>query len=183
MEVMAKTVEEVTSDLDEGDVEEFVESILDADSVFLMGAGRSGLVSKAFAMRLMHLGLTSHVVGETTTPLHGGDDLVVAISGSGETSSVVEMGEIVKESDGTELALVTANGDSTIGGLADHVVELGALDDLEERLGLEDSSTYAPLGTLFEVSVFVFLDGVVSELMNRLDQSEENLAERHAALE
>lgn len=183
MRILGDAIEEVSEGIDVEDVEDFSGSLLDADRVFLMGAGRSGLVAKAFAMRLMHLGLAVHVVGETTTPLHGEDDLVVAISGSGETSSIVEMGEIVAESDGTELALVTANRDSTIGGLADHVVELGGVGGLGESLGVDDLSSYAPLGTAFEVTVFAFLDGVVSQLMGMMGQTEEDLAERHAALE
>lgn len=181
--IISDAVAYVSENIDEGDVDEFVDSLLEADRVYVMGAGRSGLSSKAFAMRLMHLGMQVHVVGETTTPLHGPDDLVVAISGSGETSSIVEMGEIVDESEGTELALVTANADSTIGGLSDHVVELGGIDQLPEVLGVENLSDYAPLGTLFETSAFIFLDGVVSQLMERMGQSEKDLANRHAALE
>ncbi|MBS1263216.1 MAG: hypothetical protein MAG715_00387 [Methanonatronarchaeales archaeon] len=183
MGIIARSVEKVSRDIDEEEVEGFVDSLLEAESVFLMGAGRSGLVARAFAMRLMHLGFSVHVVGETTTPLHGENDLVVAISGSGETSSVAEMGEIVEESSGTELALVTGSRSSTIGRLADHVVELPGLDELEERLGVEDISAYAPLGTLFEETVFGFLDGVVSRLMERQGQTEKDLALRHAALE
>ena len=36
--------------------------------VFVAGAGRSGLVLRMAAMRLMHLGLTVHIAGDTTTP-------------------------------------------------------------------------------------------------------------------
>lgn len=183
MRIISDAIEHVSGNVDEDDVDGFVDSVLEADRVFLMGAGRSGLSAKAFAMRLMHLGVAVHVVGETTTPLHGPDDLVVAISGSGETSSIVEMGEIVDESEGTELALVTAHGDSTIGGLADHVMELSGIDEVGDVLGLDDVSRYAPLGTLFETNAFVFLDGVVSQIMERTGQTEQDLAKRHAALE
>lgn len=181
MRIIAGAVDSVSGSVDEGAVDEFVESILDAEAVFVMGAGRSGLGAKGFAMRLMHLGMESHVVGETTTPLHGSEDLAVAISGSGETSSVVELGEIVGGSEGTELALVTGNADSTLGDMADHVVELEGLEEAGE--GVEDVSDYAPLGTLFEVTAFAFLDGVISQLMEATGQTEEDLAARHAGLE
>lgn len=53
--------------------------------IFVSGAGRSGFQAKGFAMRLMHLGYQSYVMGETITPpLHSGD-LFVAISGSRTT--------------------------------------------------------------------------------------------------
>jgi 6-phospho-3-hexuloisomerase len=39
-----------------------------APRIFAAGAGRSGLGVRALGMRLMHLGKTVYVVGETTTP-------------------------------------------------------------------------------------------------------------------
>ena len=63
-----------------------------------MGAGRSGLAAKAFAMRLMHLGFNVYLVGETTTPAVQPDDLVIAVSGSGETPSIANLGTIAKKS-------------------------------------------------------------------------------------
>ncbi len=49
-----------------------------ADRIFVVGAGRSGLVLKTAALRLMHLGLTVQVVGETTAPaIRAGADVAV----------------------------------------------------------------------------------------------------------
>ena len=42
--------------------------IEDAPRIFVSGAGRSGLIMRALGIRLMHLGKTVHVVGESTTP-------------------------------------------------------------------------------------------------------------------
>jgi len=48
--------------------------------VFVAGAGRSGLVLRMAAMRLMHLGLDVHVAGDTTTPaITSGDLLLVGL--------------------------------------------------------------------------------------------------------
>ena len=56
----------------------FSPKILNARRIYVMGAGRSGLVAKGFAMRLMHLGFQSYVVGETITPaLQKGDVIVI----------------------------------------------------------------------------------------------------------
>jgi len=50
------------------EVDALVEAILEAETVFIAGAGRSLLMLSAFAMRLVHLGLRAFVVGETSTP-------------------------------------------------------------------------------------------------------------------
>ncbi len=64
-----------------------------AQRVFVAGEGRSGFMAKAFAMRLMHLGLPVHVVGETTTPSVADGDVVVGVSGSGTTAGTVRVAE------------------------------------------------------------------------------------------
>lgn len=68
MELMADQIKNIAQRLDRKSIKKTIEYIMGADSIFIMGAGRSGLVGKAFAMRLMHLGFTSYVVGESTTP-------------------------------------------------------------------------------------------------------------------
>ena len=61
--------------------------------IFVAGAGRSGLCMRALGMRLMHLGKTVYVVGETTTPSIAAENLLVIGSGSGKTSSLLAMAE------------------------------------------------------------------------------------------
>ena len=51
--------------IDEQQIDKLAVQILEAGAVFVAGAGRSGLMMRAFAMRLMHLGLRAYVVGET----------------------------------------------------------------------------------------------------------------------
>ncbi len=45
-------------------IEQVIEALQNAKSVFVLGAGRSGFVAKSFAMRLMHCGFNVYVVGE-----------------------------------------------------------------------------------------------------------------------
>ncbi len=69
MKLMATTISSTADSLsDEGGVGQFIDELLSAKRIYVMGAGRSGLIAKAFAMRLMHLGMHSYVVGETITP-------------------------------------------------------------------------------------------------------------------
>lgn len=58
-------------------MEKFADAILKADRIFVAGAGRSGFVARAFANRLMHMGLTVFFVGEPTTPAIKAGDLLV----------------------------------------------------------------------------------------------------------
>lgn len=185
---IAKHVEEVSNSLDEKQVEGFVDLLKKTDRVFVYGAGRSGLVAKAFAMRLMHLGFTVYVIGEIITPGIKKGDLLITISGSGETTSVVAAGKIAKKA-GAKLVLVTTYPDSTLGRLADRCVVIkgrtkleGERDFLLRQIKGEHYSI-APLGTLFEVSVLIFLDGLVAELMAELGKTEEDLRTRHATIE
>ena len=96
MELMKSSIEAIIQNihqaeefLTEDSINEFMEIILSSNNIFVTGAGRSGLAAKAFAMRLMHLGLISYVVGETISPAIYEGDCILAISGSGETNTVV----------------------------------------------------------------------------------------------
>lgn len=167
MNFIAEHIKKVALKLDTGSVSALIDSIMGAKRIFLMGAGRSGLAAKAFAMRLMHMGFQVHVVGETTAPAVQPDDLVIAVSGSGETTSIANLGVISKKI-GSKLATITSNKDSSLGNISDVVVIIPQL---------------APLGTVFEISALVFLDAVISELMVRTGTSEAELKIQHAVFE
>ncbi|TRM73257.1 6-phospho-3-hexuloisomerase, partial [Sulfolobus sp. A20-N-F8] len=94
-----------------------------AGKVLVMGAGRSGLVGRAFAMRLLHLGYNSYVLGETIVPAIGKNDIVIAISGSGRTKLILTAAEAAKEA-GAKLIAITSYNDSPLSKIADIVVEV-----------------------------------------------------------
>lgn len=93
------------------------QAIADAKAVFVFGAGRSLLMLKAFAMRLMHIGLKVHVVGDVVTPALQKGDLLLLASASGETASLVNVATKAKQLGGT-VALLTIFPESTLGKLA-----------------------------------------------------------------
>ncbi len=109
------------------EVELFVDALINVyksdKKVLVVGAGRSGLVGRAFAMRLMHLGFRSYVLGETITPSVGEGDLVVAISGSGTTTMVVAAAEAAKKMRAKVVA-ITSYRDSPLANYADLVVQV-----------------------------------------------------------
>jgi len=191
MKVIAANVQTIADELDYAEVNSLVSDILSAlqnkKRVFVMGAGRSGLVVKGFAMRLMHLGLNVYVVGETVTPAVETDDLLIAISGSGETKSINEMSTLAKAK-GTRLTSITSNRDSTLGTISDTTVivkgrtKVSGMDFMERQV-IGSHISFAPLGTMFEISTMIFLDGVIAALMEITKKSEEDLKRKHATLE
>ena|SRR3990170_6338659 len=188
MNFIAEHIRKVAARLDTASVLALVNCIIDSKKIFLMGAGRSGLAARAFAMRLMHMGYYVHVVGETTAPSVQPDDLVIAVSGSGETTSIANLGTISKKI-GSKLATITSNKDSTLGKISDIVVIVPGrpkedidYEDYQERRMI-GYTQLAPLGTVFEISALVFLDAVISELMVRTGASEAELKKRHTVFE
>ena len=184
---MAEHLENVANKLDKDSVRQMLEDIMGANRIFVMGAGRSGLVGRAFAMRLMHLGLTSHVVGESTTPAVSKDDVVIAISGSGQTRSIANLGRVAKEI-GAKLVTITSNKESVLGEISDTTIVLPgrSKDDAGgyvERHMRGEYSYLTPLGTSFETSSSVFLDAVIAELIFITGASEEDLKSRHTNIE
>lgn len=176
---LGEELQVLKEDLDSQQIENFIKEVDNARCIFVMGVGRSGYIAKAFAMRLMHLGYDVYVVGETVTPRLSQDDLLVSISGSGETNSVVSISKKAKDI-GARMAAVTRNERSTLAQMSNVVVLRKAKTKVQDH---EEVSKLAPLGTMFETTALVLLDGVVAELMERKGLSEENLLSRHAVLE
>ena len=175
--------------LDEDSIEEFENIIIESKNVFVTGAGRSGLAAKAFAMRLMHLGVSAYVVGETISPAIREDDCSIAISGSGETNTIVSAATIAKKR-GSKVLAVTSYPESTLGQLADSCLLVKGrtkqeVDDENymKRQIYGNYTSLTPLGTAFELTTLVFLDAIVSELMEKMHQTESDLKARHTVLE
>ena len=190
MRLMASKIRTIANSISDDDVEKLIAEILKARRIYVMGAGRSGLVAKAFAMRLMHLGFQAFVVGETITPALNEGDVIVVFSGSGRTKTVADIAETGKEI-GAHICLITANADSRIGKIADCIVIIEQhRDDVEDdavefeiRQMMGEHKSFAPLGTLFETVSMIFGDAVISRLMEITKTDETTLKNRHVNLE
>ncbi|HJJ55228.1 MAG TPA: SIS domain-containing protein, partial [Methanocorpusculum sp.] len=123
MRIMANRIDTIATAINQDEVAAFVSAIFAAKRIYVIGAGRSGLVAKSFAMRLMHTGFVSYVVGETITPAVENGDLLVAFSGSGNTKYVADIAETAK-SIGVKIALVSSNQDSRVGKIADYFIKI-----------------------------------------------------------
>ena len=173
---LGRTLEQVDADAGE----RLVEAILSAKKILVAGTGRSGYSAKAFAMRLMHMGFDVYVVGETVTPNLAPEDLLLVASGSGETGSLVVMSRKCRNI-GAKLAAVTVRPESTVGQLADVVVQIPAITPKVKGDGSFHS--IQPMGSLFEQSLLLFLDAVILRLMELRGDSSDTMYTRHANLE
>jgi 6-phospho-3-hexuloisomerase len=182
MEYAAEIVKELQLSLEsivDDPSKSLVKAILQSKKVFVAGAGRSGLMGRAFAMRLMHLGIHAYVVGETVTPGMTEEDLLIIGSGSGETKSLIAMAQKAKGIEAA-LAIVTLFPESTLGALADIAVTLpGSPKDQADN----GYNTIQPMGSLYEQTLLFYYDAVILSLMEKLEMDSRNMYGRHANLE
>ncbi len=156
----------------------FIEELVAASRIFVLGAGRSGLALRMTAMRLMHLSLDVHVVGEVTTPAIESGDLLLVASGSGTTAGIVRAAQTAVGV-GARVAVLTTAPDSPLADLASATVVVPAVGKLD-RSGTA-STQYA--GSLFEQTVVVLGDALFHALWQRSGASADDLWPRHANIE
>ncbi|MCX8185985.1 MAG: SIS domain-containing protein [Sulfolobales archaeon] len=157
-------------------IEVLISALDEGRRVLIVGVGRSGLIGKAFAVRLMHLGYKVFVMGDTIVPALRPKDILIAISGSGRTKLVIDAAEVAK-SIGAKVIALTSFRDSPLANLSDIVVEVpGRLkvstqEDYFSRQILGIYEPLSPLASLYEVTVMAFLDGLIIELTQRIKKS------------
>ena len=167
--------------LDESQLQKLENYIKNANRVFVAGAGRSLLMIRGLAMRLMHMGYTAYVVGETVTPAIQPGDLLVIASGSGSTETLTVIAQKCKKL-GAKLALITTAPHSPISRLADCIVQVYAATTKE----IDSVATSIQAGAnTFEQSVLLIADAIVTDITRdtNIDETNTRLMLRHANLE
>lgn len=175
VEAILNELKQNSQQIDDCYFKDFIEEILQAQHIFLLGKGRSGLVISAFANRLMHLGLSVSLVGEISSPHTKPGDLLVIGSGSGETTSLISLAQTAKKGN-VRIALLTTNERSTLASLADSIVVLPGASKLV-------GGSKQPMASAFEQLSFLVYDAIILELMKRLDENSNSMFQRHANLE
>jgi len=149
---------------------ELVRRVAGAQRIFLTGQGRTGLVARAFAMRVSQLGRTSYVVGETTVPAIAPGDILVACSGSGETMVTCAYAERARRL-GAEVAAITARPASRLANAAHLTVTIA-------------SGPSSQLGNArFEQTLLLLLDAAAMALAQDWDVDPAAIWDNHANLE
>ncbi len=170
------SIELSLGELDFDNIDRAVEILTSSDRVFIYGSGRSGLVGRNFAMRLMQLGLNSFFIGETITPAVQDGDCVFFVSKTGKTQTAIQAARIVEDRvPGAEIIVLTASPDSKLASFGDINIILEIVEE-------EDKQKFAPLGTIFEDTAMIFLDSLVALLMEELEEDVENMRYRHPIL-
>lgn len=159
--------------------EKMCNALLEAKRIACYGVGREGLMMKALCMRLMHLGLDAHMVGDMTTPPIGQGDLLMASAGPGQFSTVLALLGVAKEA-GSRTMVVTAQPDGQAARQADIVIHLPA-QTMANDTG--SSTSLLPMGSLYEAVQLIFFDLISIMLRDMLNQSPDEMRMRHTNLE
>lgn len=176
-ELILNKINNVLQATDDSLVQKIVSAVDGANRIFITGAGRSGLVSRFFAMRLMHSGYKVFMVGEVVTPSIQAGDLFIVVSGSGGTETLMPLVKKAK-SMGAKIVVVSMKSQSPMAELADLVCAIGSGN--ENSFGIVKGM---PMGTVFELSTLVFLEAIVSYIVHEKGLTEEGMRALHANLE
>ncbi|MEU9888291.1 SIS domain-containing protein [Sphaerisporangium sp. NPDC051011] len=164
-------IAEIVDALDSAALDAFVAALRDAPRLHCTGIGRSGLSTRAIAMRLMHIGKEAFVVGEVATPGIREGDLLVAVSSSGR-GSILRQAQAARERGARVVAVTTRPNELT--ELAEVSLLLPARAEVETR---------QHAGSLFEQAWLVVGDAVCAAVQADLGVPKEDLDRRHANLQ
>ena len=165
--------------LSDNTVEDFVRRILGARAIFFSAQGRSGFVLRCFCMRLMHLGYQVYFCGETITPAIEPEDMLMVLSGSGETPSTLEAVKVAKRRKAFTFGVV-GNMESPIALMVDGYIHLPGTTKLRR-----DSEPYSlqMAGSLFEQAAFIFLEAIILTLNQERLAGVDSFSPRHTVIE
>jgi 6-phospho-3-hexuloisomerase len=169
----------VTAALDDDQLQSLADALMPAGRIFVTGEGRSCFMAKAFAMRLMHLGLPVHVIGETVTPAVTAADTLVALSGSGTTAGTVRVAE-QSAATGAAVWAVTTDPNSPLGRVAAHHVVIPAATKYRRP---DEAPTIQPLSSLFDQATHICLDVVCLLIAGQRGVDNARAAKAHANTE
>ncbi|MRM89257.1 6-phospho-beta-galactosidase [Hungatella hathewayi] len=174
-----KELTEVFDRMDDSNVRDLLELIKKTDRIFLLAAGREGLSTRSFAMRLMHLGKQSYWIWDDTTPSIGEGDLMICACGSANVGHENYIAKMAKDN-GAELALITPSNEGYLLSIADLTVNVPAA-------AYKATGDFVPteqlMGNLFEQALFILYDVLVMMLREEMGISKEEMVSRHRNVE
>ena len=161
------------------EVAQLIDEIDKAVRIFCAAQGRSGYILRCFCMRLMQLGYPVFFVGETITPRIGKEDILIVLSGSGQTTLTQKCVSVARQQGAKTFGVIGVK-DSPIGRELDYSISLPTRSRLEFS---EDFDSIQPPGSLFEQVAFVMLETIVLELYKRHGSDPRTILDRHTNLE
>ena len=176
----AEEIRSAVSGVDPAQMSALVDAIAAAHRIVVAGVGREGLMMRALAMRLHHLGLDSHVVGDMTTPPVGEGDLLLVSAGPGDFATIRALVGVA-HSAGATCHCITGEPDGAIPGISDGVLVIPA-----QTMASDEGKAVAsilPMGSLFEGAQFLVFECLVLLLRERLSVAPEAMRANHTNLE
>jgi 6-phospho-3-hexuloisomerase len=157
----------------------FIRDLQSVRSIFFSAQGRASYILRCFCMRLMHLGFPVYFCGDTITPAMGRGDLLVVLSGSGETTWTLDAVRSARDHHALTFGIL-GKADSAVGRLVDRSIILPGTSKLRRS---DEPSSLQMSGSLFEQAAFFLLEAVVLELSRERAEAGEDLLARHAVIE
>jgi 6-phospho-3-hexuloisomerase len=174
---IVEEIKDVIAKVDEDEIKKIVSIFKKEMRIFVDGEGRSGFQAKGFAMRLMHIGYSSYVMGETITPALKKGDIYVAISGSGKTKNTLSNAKAAKDL-GLTIIGVTSKKDSPLAEISDLVLEVPGKTKNDTGV-----ASIQLLSSLFDQSVHIVLDDLCLLISKKDNLSDNEAAKNHINVE
>lgn len=171
-------------------VEEISAAVNRNGRVFVFGVGREGLMMKALCMRLAHLGISAHCVGDMTTPPISSPDLLLASAGPGGFPTVDAICGVARSA-GARVLLLTSRPKTgsacrfatSIAFLPAQTMADGGAESGSGSGDDKDGVVLLPMGSVYEGAMFVLFEMVVFRLGRVLGQTRQAITSRHTNLE
>ena len=170
-------IKDVIEKVDEEQVKKIMNVLKKGTRIFVDGEGRSGFQAKGFAMRLMHIGYNSYVMGETITPALKKGDIFLAISGSGKTKNILSNAKAAKDL-GLTIIGVTSKKDSPLGEVSDLVLQVPGKTKNDNGV-----ASIQLLSSLFDQSVHIVLDDLCLLISKKDNLSDSEASKNHINVE
>ena len=175
--------QEVLNNIVESEIDTLIDILVEAYEknrrIFVIAIGRSNLIMKAFAMRLMQVGYQSYVVFETNTPSFGTDDILIVGSGSGNTAVTNVVTKKALDF-GATVIILSKNKDSDLSKAANLTVQIPTQ---------VSDKKFQTKGGEFEQALFILLDAICVEvilklkLINEVSEIDALISKLHANLQ
>jgi 6-phospho-3-hexuloisomerase len=176
----AEEIRDAAAGVDPRTFEAMLDELSRARRIVACGAGREGLMMRALAMRLYHLGLDAHVAGDMSAPPVGPGDLLLVSAGPGYLSTIAALVGVARAA-GARTLCVTAEPTGPVPLACDCVLAIPAQTMANDQG--EAAKSVLPMGSLFEGAQFLVFELLVLALRERLGISPETMRSRHTNLE
>ncbi len=166
--------------VDPGQLNDLIEEIAAAEKVVVAGVGREGLMMRALAMRLFHMGLDAHVVGDMTAPRVGKGDLLLVSAGPGDFGTIRALVDVARSA-GARCGCITAQPDGAVPQNCDRVLVIPAQTMANDSA--DAASSTLPMGSLFEGAQFLVFECLILLLRDRIGMTPDAMRANHTNLE